>query len=1131
MYAADGSGTLTTPTGSATASSTGNTILFTYTAATGGISNGAVTVDVPAGWSAPSTTASANGYTTASTGAVSISSRTITVSGLTLAGGATATVTYGGTSGGGSGATAPSSVGTQTWQAQERSTGGGSVTNLASSPSISTTDTTPPTAPGLTLSAGANAYTLGQTAYFRAGVAGSFDVSASSTDSESGVASYSFPALGSGWSASGSDPSRTYSFDASAVDPSEPNDVTATNGAGLASSASSFTVTADGAAPITSISCSGGCSGWHTSAPVTITLTPSDSGSGTAQTSYTTDGSDPTTSPTAQLYAAPFTLSSSATVKFFSTDNVGNSESVGSQLVQVDTSAPGAPGLSLSAGANAFVSGSTVYFRSGAAGSFDLSASTSDSESGVASYSFPALGSGWSASGSDPSRTYSFDASAVDPSEPNDVTATNNAGLASSASSFTVTADGTAPSVTLDDPGAFLGGTVSLTATTSDAESGVNTVGFQYAPTGTSSWASIPSNWDTTGVADGTYDLRALATDKVGNQSVSPVVTRVVDNNSSSVSITAPGGAYLSAGDPNPYTVTADAIDSLSGIASVEFFECSNTSNNCSTGTWSSIGLDTSAPYEAAWTLPGDGNRALRAEALDNAGHRVGDIVNVTVDLTAPSSSLADPGTNLSGTVGLSATASDATSEVGSVTFQRSPAGGNSWTTIGTDTSAPYTASFNTTGVADGSYDLRVFVTDLAGNAASSALVQNLLVDNTLPSATMDDPGQYVSGTVNLTSTTADSGSGIAGVSYQYSPAGANSWTTTPAAWNTTALADGSYDLHVIATDSAGNSRTSAAVTTQVDNSGPAATQNDPGPYLRGTISLTGTASDSSGIARVAFEVTSAGGSIWSTVGSDSSAPYSASLDTTTLVDGLYDFRTVATDGAGNQIASTVVGFRRIDNTPPLAVMVDPGTNLLGTVNLTSVASDIGGSGVAGVAYEYSPAGANSWTATPAAWNTTLLADGLYDVRVAATDNAGNQAFSAAIGSRRVDNTGRHPLQDRLRHLPDGHERPRPRTGRRLERRRPHGHLLRDRQRRQQRERAQHDRPDRHHSARWRRWRPRSVPAPDRSAHRRPVRRRRRCRFRRLRVLPGRCEHVGDDQHRLERAVHRGLGHDRRRRR
>src|SRR5205085_12325632 len=136
----------------------------------------------------------------------------------------------------------------------------------------------------------------------------------------------------------------------------------------------------------------------------------------------------------------------------------------------------------------------------------------------------------------------------------------------------------------------------------------------------------IPSSWNTNGVADGTYDLRVLAADRVGNQSTSAIVTRVVDNTSPTVSLTAPAaGSYLSAGDPNPYTVTATAGDPASGIAAVQFFECSNTSSSCSTGTWSSIGLDTSAPFQASWTLPGDGNRGLRAEALDNAGHRTSD--------------------------------------------------------------------------------------------------------------------------------------------------------------------------------------------------------------------------------------------------------------------------------------------------------------------------------------------------------------------------------------------------------------------------------------------------------------------------------------------------------------------------
>src|SRR5438128_1915288 len=136
VYAGDGSGTLTTPTSNVSASQTGRTITFTYTAATGGTSNGTVTLVAPSGWSAPSTTGSNAGYTAASSGSVSVSGQTITVSSLTLAAGNTFTVTYGDTSGGGPGATATASTGAQTWQAQEKSTSGGTLTNLGSSPSV-----------------------------------------------------------------------------------------------------------------------------------------------------------------------------------------------------------------------------------------------------------------------------------------------------------------------------------------------------------------------------------------------------------------------------------------------------------------------------------------------------------------------------------------------------------------------------------------------------------------------------------------------------------------------------------------------------------------------------------------------------------------------------------------------------------------------------------------------------------------------------------------------------------------------------------------------------------------------------------------------------------------------------------
>ena len=105
---------------------------------------------------------------------------------------------------------------------------------------------------------------------------------------------------------------------------------------------------------------------------------------------------------------------------------------------------------------------------------------------------------------------------------------------------------------------------------------------------------------------------------------------------------------------------------------------------------------------------------------------------DVVVDRTAPAASIADPGSSIGGTVSLGATASDAGSGVNSVTFQRSPAGAGTWTTIGTDISAPYAVDFDTTGLADGLYDLRVFVTDGAGNTQTS-VVASRRIDNTGP--------------------------------------------------------------------------------------------------------------------------------------------------------------------------------------------------------------------------------------------------------------------------------------------------------------------------------------------------------------------------------------------------------------
>ena len=82
----------------------------------------------------------------------------------------------------------------------------------------------------------------------------------------------------------------------------------------------------------------------------------------------------------------------------------------------------------------------------------------------------------------------------------------------------------------------------------------------------------------------------------------------------------------------------------------------------------------------------------------------------------------------------VSSDSADAGSGVATAEFQRRPAGGSPWTTIDTDTNAPYSTSWNTTSLTDGDYDLRVLTTDEAGNTFASP-TRTVTVDNSAPSA------------------------------------------------------------------------------------------------------------------------------------------------------------------------------------------------------------------------------------------------------------------------------------------------------------------------------------------------------------------------------------------------------------
>jgi len=536
--------------------------------------------------------------------------------------------------------------------------------------------------------------------------------------------------------------------------------------------------------------------------------------------------------------------------------------------------------------------------------------------------------------------------------------------------------------------------TVNLTDSSTDASSGVASKQFEYRDLPAGTFQSTPAAWNTNALLDGSYAVRVVVTDRAGNSAPSPADTVLVDNTAPTVAFTAPlDGGSVNSTAADPYGLAAAADDLGSGVKEVEFYECIAGGASCTSS--SSLGVDNAAPFQGSWPLPAtDGLHSVKVVARDFVNYEASAVVTVALDRAVPDTNLiSHPGDPSN--VATPAFTFDST-EPGS-TFECRVDGGT-WTAC----SSPHT----TAALADGSHTFEVRAIDAAGNVDASPASWTWLLDATPPTATMNDPGATLRDSVPLTSSQADTGgSGIATVEYQYSLANADNWVGTASPWNTKLSNDDLYDVRVQVTDVAGNVTDSAPVEDRlVDNTPPATAIDDPGANLRAIVSLRGTATDTgSGVQNVDFQISPTGANSWTTIGSAAGAPYEVPFDTSGYTDGLYDFRTVARDVAGNVNEGDPVVGRRIDNTPPAATMNDPGANLRGTVNLSSVSDDLGGSGVSSVVYEALIGG--TWTGISQTWATNSVSDGAYDLHVVVMDVAGNVTTSLPVAGRRVDNT------------------------------------------------------------------------------------------------------------------------------
>ena len=279
------------------------------------------------------------------------------------------------------------------------------------------------------------------------------------------------------------------------------------------------------------------------------------------------------------------------------------------------------------------------------------------------------------------------------------------------------TTDTTPPTVVLSSPagGSVVSGPVSLAAIATDASSGVNRVEFRVDGVLVGSDTALPygAAWDSSAASVGSHTIQATAYDNVGLSAVTSVIVSIaapVDTLAPSVAITSPADGATVAGSVG---IAATASDN-SSVARVEFRVDGIL-----------VGSDTASPYAASWdaSAASPGAHVVEAKAFDVTGNSSAAVVSVLIaetpttpaDTTAPTVAITAPseGAAVTGSAVIAATATDDTG-VARVDFKVDGV------LVGSDTLAPFSATWDCTGAAIGSHAIEAVAFDAAGNSASA---------------------------------------------------------------------------------------------------------------------------------------------------------------------------------------------------------------------------------------------------------------------------------------------------------------------------------------------------------------------------------------------------------------------------
>ncbi|HFK5808383.1 TPA: BapA/Bap/LapF family large adhesin [Enterobacter bugandensis] len=564
----------------------------------------------------------------------------------------------------------------------------------------------------------------------------------------------------------------------------------------------------------------------------------------------------------------------------------------------------------------------------------------------------------------------------------------------------------------------------------------------------------VNGNWSftpTTPLDDGSYSLRAYATDAAGNASANssvfaftvdtagpgvPVVTSVIDD-------VAPITGTLTSGNS-----TNDARPTFNGTGDV-----GSTVHVIVDG--NEIGTAV-VNAQGSWTFtPGtdliDGPHAITFNATDAAGN-VGTATapfNLTVDTGVPSAPVISAAADNVGSIQTPLTSGQSTDDTTPTLSGTATA--NATVTIYENGQPVGTALADGTGawsftpstpLAAGSHTWTATVTDAAGNISPASPGFTLVVDSTAPTApvisqAIDDVGS-ITGPITSGQTTDDTVPRLVGTSEPFATVNIYEGTTLvgtgtadgSGSWSillNTTLTEGAHSFTAQATDAAGNTSASSAsfsltidtappalpvLTSILDDVGNAATPvanggitNDAQPTLSGTAEAGSTVKIFDNGVQI--------GSVIATGGAWSYTPSPA------LGNGPHTLTFTATDATGNASAPTAGYTINVDTLAPAAPVIssviDDVGSVIGPVTSTNPTNDtrpaLSGTAEANATVRIydgitlvgtvTADGNGNWTLP----ETTTLTQGTHNFTATATDAAGNTSPASAVTTIIVDLT------------------------------------------------------------------------------------------------------------------------------